>query len=115
MLREIRKPRGDPEVLAAQSREQYFKVLSCSMWECHPILHLTMFVYFLCFFALTISDYSSFSNPMFLLLQLKKRLQILTLGIGGVGLVSAYISYSPEIAARYAHFSLMKKKKGKKI
>ena len=52
---------------------------------------------------------------MFLLLQLKKRLQILTLGIGGVGLVSAYISYSPEIAARYAHFSLMKKKKGKKI
>lgn len=65
-----------------------------------PILHLSTFVYFLCFFALTISDYSSFSNPMFLLLQLKKRLQILTLGIGGVGLVSAYISYSPEIAAR---------------
>lgn len=100
MFREIRKPRGDPEVLAAQSREQYFKVLSCSMWKCPPILHLSTFVYFLCFFALTISDYSSFSNPMFLLLQLKKRLQILTLGIGGVGLVSAYISYSPEIAAR---------------
>ncbi|KAL0002111.1 hypothetical protein SO802_015892 [Lithocarpus litseifolius] len=57
MFREIRKPRGDPEVLAAQSRERYFK--------------------------------------------LKKRLQILTLGIGGVGLVSAYISYSPEIAASF--------------
>lgn len=66
------------------------------------------------FFALTISDYSSFSNPMFLLLQLKKRLQILTLAIGGIGLVSAYISYSPEIAARYAHLSLMKKKNRKK-
>lgn len=38
MFREIRKPRGDPEVLTAQSREQYFKVLSCSMWECHSIL-----------------------------------------------------------------------------
>lgn len=32
--------------------------------------------------------------------QLKQRLQILTVGIGGVGLVSAYVSYSPEIAAR---------------
>lgn len=35
-----------------------------------------------------------------LLLQLKKKLQFLTLGIGGVGLISAYISYTPEIAAR---------------
>lgn len=26
MLREIRRPKGDPEVLAAESREQYFKV-----------------------------------------------------------------------------------------
>lgn len=26
MFREIRRPKGDPEVLAAQSREQYFKV-----------------------------------------------------------------------------------------
>lgn len=26
MLREIKKPVGDPEVLAAESREQYFKV-----------------------------------------------------------------------------------------
>lgn len=34
-------------------------------------------------------------------LQLKQRLQLLTLGIGGVGVVSAYFSYSPEIAARY--------------
>lgn len=57
MFREIRRPRGDPEVLAAQSREQYFK--------------------------------------------LKNKLQILTLGIGGVGLASAYVSYSPEIAASY--------------
>ncbi|CAL9011585.1 unnamed protein product [Prunus brigantina] len=33
--------------------------------------------------------------------KLKKRLQFLTLGLGGVGLVSAYVSYSPEIAASY--------------
>lgn len=33
--------------------------------------------------------------------KLKKRLQVLTLGIGAVGLVSAYFSYSPEIAASY--------------
>ncbi|KAH9742857.1 protein CONSERVED ONLY IN THE GREEN LINEAGE 160 [Citrus sinensis] len=33
---------------------------------------------------------------------LKSKLQFLTLGIGGVGLVSAYISYSPEIAASFA-------------
>ncbi|PKI62903.1 protein CONSERVED ONLY IN THE GREEN LINEAGE 160, chloroplastic [Punica granatum] len=57
MFREARQPRGDPEVLAAQSREQYFK--------------------------------------------LKKKLQILTLGIGGVGLVSVYVSYTPEIAASF--------------
>ncbi|KAB8428879.1 hypothetical protein FH972_024992 [Carpinus fangiana] len=57
MFRELRRPRGDPEVLAAQWREQYFK--------------------------------------------LKKKLQILTLGIGGVGLVSSYVSYSPEIAVSF--------------
>ncbi|KAL5793621.1 hypothetical protein ACOSP7_002215 [Xanthoceras sorbifolium] len=57
MFRELRQPRGDPEVLAAQAREQYFK--------------------------------------------LKNKLQYLTLGIGGVGLVSAYVSYSPEIAASF--------------
>ncbi|XP_050226812.1 protein CONSERVED ONLY IN THE GREEN LINEAGE 160, chloroplastic [Mercurialis annua] len=57
LLREVRKPRGDPAVLAAQSREQYIKI--------------------------------------------KKKLQILTFGIGGVGLVSAYVSYSPEIAASF--------------
>ena len=34
------------------------------------------------------------------ILQLKQRLQLLTLGVGGVGVVSAYVSYSPEIAAR---------------
>lgn len=27
MFREARRPKGDPEVLAARSREQYFKVL----------------------------------------------------------------------------------------
>lgn len=44
---------------------------------------------------------------LILLLQLKKRLQVLTLGIGGVGLVSAYVSYSPEIAARYVQFRVV--------
>ncbi|XP_075079393.1 protein CONSERVED ONLY IN THE GREEN LINEAGE 160, chloroplastic-like isoform X2 [Nicotiana tabacum] len=58
MFRELRKPKGDPKILAAQSREQYLK--------------------------------------------LKNKLQLLTLGIGGVGVISAYISYSPEIAARGA-------------
>ncbi|XVE86343.1 hypothetical protein DITRI_Ditri18aG0027700 [Diplodiscus trichospermus] len=57
MLRELRWPQGDPEVLAAQSREQYFK--------------------------------------------LKKKMQVLTLVIGGVGLVSAYVSYSPEVSASF--------------
>ncbi|KAJ0053243.1 hypothetical protein Pint_02414 [Pistacia integerrima] len=57
MFRELRRPRGDPEVLAAQSREQYLK--------------------------------------------LKRKLQSLTLGIGGVGLISAYVSYSPEVAASF--------------
>lgn len=38
----------------------------------------------------------------FLVSQLKESLQLLTLGIGGVGVVSAYVSYSPEIAARYS-------------
>lgn len=36
-------------------------------------------------------------------LQLKEKLQLLTVAIGGVGLVSAYFSYTPEIAARYVH------------
>ncbi|XP_010469769.1 PREDICTED: uncharacterized protein LOC104749773 [Camelina sativa] len=57
MFRELRRPRGDPEVQAAKDREQYFK--------------------------------------------LKKKIQVLTLGIGGVGLVSAYISYTPEIALSF--------------
>ncbi|GMG98528.1 hypothetical protein Nepgr_000368 [Nepenthes gracilis] len=57
MFRELRRPQGDPEMLAAQSREQYYK--------------------------------------------LKNKLQILTLGIGGVGLVSAYVSYSQEIAVSF--------------
>ncbi|KAI0492916.1 hypothetical protein KFK09_027192 [Dendrobium nobile] len=32
---------------------------------------------------------------------LKKNLQVLTLGIGGIGVISAYVSYSPEIAASF--------------
>lgn len=32
-------------------------------------------------------------------------MQILTVGIGGVGLVSSYVSYSPEIAARCVKLS----------
>ncbi|KAJ6823388.1 uncharacterized protein M6B38_383785 [Iris pallida] len=57
MLRESKKPSGDPKLLADQAREQYFK--------------------------------------------LKRELQTLTLGIGGIGVVSAYFSYSPEIAASF--------------
>lgn len=57
LVRESRRQRGDPQVLAAQSREQYYK--------------------------------------------LKNKLQLLTIGIGGVGVVSAYFSYSLEIAASY--------------
>ncbi|XP_072995309.1 protein CONSERVED ONLY IN THE GREEN LINEAGE 160, chloroplastic [Typha latifolia] len=57
ILRESRRERGDPKVLAAQSREQYFK--------------------------------------------LKQKMQSLTLGVGGIGVVSAYISYSPEVAASF--------------
>ncbi|KAK8924169.1 hypothetical protein KSP39_PZI019528 [Platanthera zijinensis] len=33
--------------------------------------------------------------------KLKKELQVLTLVIGGVGMISAYVSYSPEIAASF--------------
>ncbi|KAL0906838.1 hypothetical protein M5K25_025364 [Dendrobium thyrsiflorum] len=33
--------------------------------------------------------------------KLKKNLQVLTLGIGGIGVISAYVSYSPEIAASF--------------
>ncbi|KAL8197716.1 hypothetical protein R6Q57_024250 [Mikania cordata] len=34
-------------------------------------------------------------------IKLKNKMQILTLAIGGVGLVSAYVSYTPEIATSY--------------
>ncbi|XP_008793016.1 protein CONSERVED ONLY IN THE GREEN LINEAGE 160, chloroplastic [Phoenix dactylifera] len=57
VLRESRRERGDPKILAAQATEQYLK--------------------------------------------LKQKLQLLTLGIGGIGVVSAYLSYSPETAASY--------------
>jgi hypothetical protein len=63
---------------------------------------LFVFLFFnYCNLSLSLSLFSSFLNTF---PQLKKKLQILTLGIGGVGLVSAYFSYSPEIAARYANF-----------
>lgn len=55
LLRDSKKVRGDPKVLAAKSREQYFK--------------------------------------------LKRKMQFLTLGIGGISVLSAYVSYSSEIAA----------------
>ncbi|KAH6835494.1 ATP synthase protein I-like protein [Perilla frutescens var. hirtella] len=57
MIRETRRNRGDPVVLAAESREQYQK--------------------------------------------LKNKLQLLTVGIGGIGVLSAYLSYSPEIVLSY--------------
>ncbi|KAK6919186.1 hypothetical protein RJ641_017608 [Dillenia turbinata] len=57
MFRDLRRAQGDPEVLAAEARESYYK--------------------------------------------LKNNLQILTLGIGVVGLVSVCVSYSPEIAASF--------------
>ncbi|KAH6833513.1 ATP synthase protein I-like protein [Perilla frutescens var. hirtella] len=57
MIRETRRNRGDPVVLAAESRDQYQK--------------------------------------------LKNKLQLLTVGIGGIGVLSAYLSYSPEIALSY--------------
>ena len=93
MFRELRRPRGDPEVLAAQSREQYFKVITsyCLFWHLYP--------------SFAARGDENFDFPFdILLLQLKKKLQILTLGIGGVGLASAYVSYSPEIAARSVKF-----------
>lgn len=53
--------------------------------------------------------FGSASNYFQSVLQLKKKLQFLTLGIGGIGVISAYISYTPEIAARqvYHHVSLI--------
>ncbi|KAJ3670747.1 hypothetical protein LUZ60_008173 [Juncus effusus] len=57
ILRESRRKRGDPKVLAAKSLEQYNK--------------------------------------------LKQKMLTFTLGIGGVGIISAYFSYSPEIAASF--------------
>lgn len=57
MLEVLNQPQGDPEVLAAQSIEQYIK--------------------------------------------LRKKLQLLTVAIGGTGLVSAYVSYSPEVAVSF--------------
>ncbi|KAK1302277.1 hypothetical protein QJS10_CPB12g00734 [Acorus calamus] len=57
VLREAKRVRGDPKVLAAQSREQYLK--------------------------------------------LKQKLQLLTLGIGGTGILSAYFCYSPDVAVSF--------------
>lgn len=41
---------------------------------------------------------------LFPFLQLKKKLQFLTLGIGAIGVISAYVSYTPEITARQAYY-----------
>ncbi|PKA66560.1 hypothetical protein AXF42_Ash003214 [Apostasia shenzhenica] len=57
ILWESNRNRGDPKVLATQSKEEYLK--------------------------------------------LKRKMQILTVGIGGIGVISAYVSYSPEIAASF--------------
>lgn len=93
MFRELRRPRGDPNVLAAQSREQYYKVY----WVATKFLILAV--------AIVVPPMVILLSHTCLwrifILQLKKKLQVLTLGIGGIGLVSAYVSYSPEIAARW--------------
>ncbi|XP_011626259.2 uncharacterized protein LOC18442134 [Amborella trichopoda] len=57
MLRNLKRSREDPKILAARAREQYR--------------------------------------------QLKQKMQLLTVGIGGIGILSAYVSYSPEIAASF--------------
>ena len=96
MFRELRKPKGDPEVLAAQAREEYFKVFN-SLW-----VHQNVSLCSPPFVFAILEKYKILSCYKFwnFLLQLKKKLQYLTVGIGSVGLVSAYVSYSPEIAAR---------------
>lgn len=48
--------------------------------------------------------FGSASNYFQSVWQLKKKLQLLTLGIGGIGVISAYISYTPEIAARQVYY-----------
>ncbi|CAA6665616.1 unnamed protein product [Spirodela intermedia] len=70
VLRESRKPRGDPEVLATRSREKYFKV---ALRICHLF-------------------YSS--------IDFEEEIAACNTRDSGVGVVSAYVSYSPEIAAR---------------
>lgn len=89
MFRELRKPRGDPEVLAAEYREQYFKVPPFNSW----LLPATMILFE--------ELYSDSLWHLDCFLQLKNKLQLLTVAIGGVGLVSAYISYTPEITLRF--------------
>lgn len=95
MFRELRRPKGDRKVLAAQSTEQYLKVYS-DFYLLAAICHSFGFMFF--FFPIFFSFPLSFMESV--LVQLKKKLQLLTLGIGGVGVISAYVSYSPEIAAR---------------
>lgn len=95
MFREVRRPKGDPKVLAAQSAEQYLKVYS----DFHLLYVITRNdlcgnLLFHCFF------FPLLIYIEYVLVQLKNKLQLLTLGIGGIGLISAYVSYSPEIAAR---------------
>lgn len=44
MFRELRRPRGDPKVLASQSREQYFKVINCGVWDSYFIFPVLVFL-----------------------------------------------------------------------
>lgn len=99
-FRDVRLSREDPEVLAAQSREKYAKVLnivSGLFFFVRSYVNLTLFH---CDID-QVSGFVIFLPKLILAFQLKSKLQTLTLGIGGVGLVSTYVSYSPEIAARY--------------
>jgi hypothetical protein len=98
----------DPKELAAWSREEYLKVchLKVILHTDSGKLHAATFVCSkLMFNSSLIYPLSTwpFTDTMDVF-QLKQELQLLTLGIGGVGVVSAYFSYTPEIAARYNLF-----------
>jgi hypothetical protein len=104
---------GNPKELAARSREEYLKVCHLKFISFPPgiffgELHAVKFV---CSKLMLNSSmnyaqmiYRYFTDNM-VVFQLKQQLQLLTLGIGGIGVVSAYSSYTPEIAARYKFVS----------
>lgn len=81
--------------MAAKSREEYLKVLDGSVLVHLIVSSLT--------FKLSDLHYIIIFFFFLIPLQLKNKLQILTVGIGGVGLASAYVSYSPQIAVRQEH------------